>query len=162
MAAFFIRRASADDLYDLAELELRSSMFEQRLAPLPCSVNELYDIWYERYLSGQYEILIALMQNKDELEQKMVGFIAFRAPWRQVGFIHALYVEPDFFRRGIGAHLFRAAEKILSQKCCPSVILHVEPKNIAGQRFYSKLGFINQMKFHKHLYVMSRLIKSSI
>lgn len=155
MAIFSIRKASADDLFVIADLEIRSAKYEQRLVPLQCSTNELYDIWYQRWLSGQFEILVAQVQYEDE-EPRVVGFIAFLAPLYKNGFIQAMYVDPAYFRKGVGAHLFYTAEKILISQCCPNVLLHVEPQNVSGQKFYAKLGFVNQMKKVRHLYVLSK------
>lgn len=160
--ALVIRKASADDLYAMADLEIRSAKYEQRLVPLQCTLQELHEIWYQRYYSGQYEILVAEIKFDDEAYvPRLAGFIAFVAPLRKNGFIQAMYVDPDFFRKGIGAHLFYAAEKILNQQHCPMVVLHVEPKNTSGQQFYAKLGFVNQMRRFRHLIVLAKRLKGS-
>lgn len=165
MSTFYIRKASADDLYAIADLEIRSAKHEQRMIPLQCTLAELHEIWYQRFLSGNYEILIAEVQNSRfslDKERRLVGFIAFLAPYGKGGFIQAMYVDPAFFRKSIGAHLFAAAEKILMRRCCPFVSLHVEPMNEAGQRFYAKQGFVNQQRKVRHLYVLAKRIKSCV
>lgn len=165
VSTFYMRKASADDLYAIADLEVRSAKHEQRLIPLQCTLEELYEIWYHRFLSGNYEILIAEVKNTRfslSEERRLVGFIAFLAPYGKGGFIQAMYVDPAFFRKGIGAHLFAAAENILIRRGCPFVSLHVEPMNEAGQRFYARQGFVNQQRKVRHLYVLAKRLKSSV
>lgn len=165
MSTFYIRKASADDLYAIADLEIRSAKHEQRLIPLQCTLEELHEIWYQRFLSGNYEILLAEIRNTrfvQEDERRLVGFIAFLAPYGKGGFIQAMYVDPNFFRKSIGAHLFAAAENILMRHGCPFVTLHVEPMNEAGQRFYARQGFVNQQRKVRHLFVLAKRIKSCV
>lgn len=158
MPTFYIRKAQADDLYDIAELELRSAQHEQRLYPLDCSINHLHDIWYQRFLSGKYEILLAETRKtpSGKRNSTIAGFVGFTAPLYKSGFIQAMYVDPFFFRKRVGIHLFYAAEQIMLSHGCPAVTLHVEPKNVAGHRFYTKLGFVCQNYRHQHLFVLSK------
>lgn len=152
---FYIKKANADDLLEISELEMRSAEYEHRLAPLSCGLNDLYDIWYQRLLSGEYEILIAEVRPQNQSRQ-VVGFIGFVAPQYKHGFVQAMYVDPRYFRMRVGLNLFNAAEKIMIARSCPYVTLHVEPCNVGGQKFYSKLGFINQNYKYRHLLVLAK------
>ena len=58
-----------------------------------------------------------------------------------VGEIHALYVEPGRWRRGIGQALCPAGLRWLKTKGFDAVSLWVLEANTIGRGFYEKLGF---------------------
>lgn len=57
------------------------------------------------------------------------------------GWINYLAVEPEARRRGLGAHLMRAAEEALLARGCPKVNLQVRSGNEAAVAFYLALGY---------------------
>ena len=84
----------------------------------------------------------------------ILGFIAFRAPTGKEGFIQAMYVDPRYYRQGIGQNLFLGAESLMRHKHCPQIALYVEPFNKNGQKFYQKVGFSKSRKMFRHLYIL--------
>lgn len=151
-----IRKVALHELAALADLERRSAEYEHRIHPLDCSIESLVGIWKHRMATGAYEVLTAVLQETEDDPSRMVGFIGFTAPEGGNAFVQAMYVDPEFFRRGIGIRLFAAAEHFCRNRGCRSVVLHVEPGNKAGMRFYSKVGFIRQPYKKRHLFVLTK------
>lgn len=54
----------------------------------------------------------------------------------------AIAVEPEFQRHGMGAFLMRNIEKKAKQRLVQTLVLHTGAKNLAGQAFFLKCGFI--------------------
>ncbi len=59
-------------------------------------------------------------------------------PWAE---ITEMVVRPQFRRRGIGRALVEAALDCGRQRGCREFHLLVDPSNLAGQAFYTELGF---------------------
>ena len=154
VVSYSVRRALPDDLGAIARIELDSAAYEGRLKPLDFSLGELERLWYDRLLSGQFDVLVAVAGHT------VLGFIGIIAPSGKDGFIQAIYIDPDFYHRGIGTALLRASEKIFRSRHCPRVVLYVEPLNHNGKRFYAKAGFVATAKKFRHLYVWVKEIAS--
>lgn len=76
---------------------------------------------------GEY-ILTALHQ------EKVIGFISV---WMRDNFIHHLYIDPAFHKRGIGKMLLKAA---MEQTKLPVTLKCLE-RNAEAVAFYEKIGF---------------------
>lgn len=94
------------------------------------------------------------------LSTQLLGFVGLQAPRGQEAFIQAIYVAPPFYRRGLGAALLTAGEKIMRQRGCPRVKLYVEPFNRMGHNFYHKLGFYRTNQKHRHLNILVKELSS--
>ena len=117
VVSYSVRRALPDDLGAIARIELDSAAYEGRLKPLDFSLGELERLWYDRLLSGQFDVLVAVAGHT------VLGFIGIIAPSGKDGFIQAIYIDPDFYHRGIGTALLRASEKIFRSRHCQRVVL---------------------------------------
>ncbi len=153
-SSFLIRRAMPDDIEAIAHVEIAAAEAEGRLAPLDFSWLELCDVWHKRMLSGKFEVLVAVQGTN------LLGFIGIIAPRNRDGFIQAIYVDPKYFRRGIGSALLAQAELIFARNRCPRVVLYVEPLNHNGQRFYRRAGYHYINKNFRHLNIWVKEISS--
>ena len=79
---------------------------------------------------GEY-ILTALY------DEKIIGFISV---WMRDNFIHHLYIEEAYHKRGIGKMLLKA---VMEQTKFP-VLLKCLERNTAAVAFYKKIGFIEK------------------
>jgi ribosomal protein S18 acetylase RimI-like enzyme len=64
-----------------------------------------------------------------------------RAPG--VGLVWALRVKPAWQRRGIGARLLRACERVIAARGRGAAALEVEPQNAEARSLYERLGYIH-------------------
>lgn len=150
MSSLKIRRALSSDLMSIAHIEINSAVYEHRLEPLSYTLEQMYQIWYQRLVSGSFYIFVAI------IDEQIVGFIGVQAPKNKNGFIQAIYIDPLYFRSGIGSALLNEAEKVFVQNHCHMVKLYVEPLNKAATRFYLKAGFkqVPDQKFrHLNIFV---------
>lgn len=152
--SYLIRRATLDDIKEIATIELASAAHEGRLNPLTFSAAELEQLWYDRLLSGEYDVLVAVSG------AIMLGFVGIIAPRGKDGFIQAIYIDPNFYRCGIGTTLLQASERICLAKACPRVALYVEPLNRHGQSFYAKAGYTATDQKYHHLTLWVKEIAS--
>ncbi len=143
------RIAQKADARSIAELELFSAFFENRLYPLNYSIDEFAKIWEERLQSREYCVIMAFGGTK------LKGFSAFRGPIKN-GEIAAFYVSPTFFRQGIGKALMELSEKMVMQKKGGSITLKVEPLNDGAKAFYESLSFVEQRVKSSHLIVYKK------
>ena len=89
---------------------------------------DLFD--FDVQTKGEY-ILTALY------DKKVVGFISV---WMRDNFIHHLYIEEAYHKRGIGKMLLKA---VMEQTKFP-VLLKCLERNTAAVAFYKKIGFIEK------------------
>jgi len=82
-----------------------------------------------RRLLATEELTVLLAEEEDVA----TGFIVFAPGW-----IEALYVMPESWRRGIGSSLLQAAAPVLGSR---AVALWVLRDNERGRRFWEKHGF---------------------
>jgi ribosomal protein S18 acetylase RimI-like enzyme len=72
--------------------------------------------------------------------------------WRNgtVWWIHSVYVEPAFRRRGVFGGLYRHVQQLaLADDCIRGLRLYVDKSNLPAQDAYRKLGMSDE---HYHLY----------
>jgi len=82
-----------------------------------------------------------------ELNQEIIGFCDL-IPSRdkdsnpkEVGEIAAIYVQPEFWRKGAGAALCRFSLQTARLQGCNSVTLWTLASNVAARKFYESVGF---------------------
>ena len=134
MAKTSLRWAKVSDAQAIASLELSSAIYEHRRQALDFTVAEFTEIWQERIRSYQYQTILC------EREGIILGFLSF---YRQVkrGEICCLYIDPKYFRQGIGRRLIRAASLLVSKLQGKSLKVEVEVLNFGAQAFYKELHF---------------------
>ena len=78
---------------------------------------------------------------------KIVGFMAIDGNWyskkynKVVGAIHEIFVDPDYFGKGIGSILMEKAIEYFKQRNLELIELWVGDKNEKAMKFYEKFGF---------------------
>lgn len=148
---FNIRPARLDDKTAISIVELKAVKDENRITPFGMTLNQLTQVWKRRITNKEFEIFVACDVNNSD---RIYGFISIDAPSNREALIQAIYIDPMFYRRGIGASLISYSEKLFALRACPRVILYVEPFNRVGHSFYKKLGFqLTNKKFH-HLNIL--------
>lgn len=148
---FTIRPAVFDDAAAISIVELKAVKDENRMVPLGMTLNQLLHVWQRRIEKKEYEIFVACSV---ENSARVYGFISIQAHSNKEAYIHAIYIDPQYYRHGIGSALINFCEKIFARRFCPSTKLYVEPYNRIGLRFYNQLGFkLTNKKFH-HLHIL--------
>ncbi|MGC8677215.1 MAG: GNAT family N-acetyltransferase [Hydrogenobaculum sp.] len=80
-------------------------------------------------------------------DDKIVGFIAIDGNWyskkynKVVGAIHEIFVDPEYFDKGVGSMLMKKAIEYFKQRNLDLVELWVGDKNEKAMKFYEKFGF---------------------
>jgi ribosomal protein S18 acetylase RimI-like enzyme len=78
---------------------------------------------------------------------KIVGFMAIDGNWyskkynKVVGAIHEIFVDPDYFDKGVGSMLMEKAIEYFKQRNLDLIELWVGDKNEKAMKFYEKFGF---------------------
>lgn len=78
---------------------------------------------------------------------KIVGFMAIDGNWyskkynKVLGAIHELFIDPEYFDKGIGSMLMKKALEYFKQRNLDLVELWVGDKNQRAMKFYEKFGF---------------------
>lgn len=104
------------------------------------SIDEREAMWRDRIARGEFEVWLA------EDGDQAVGWIAC-GPSRDddrtptTGELQALYVDPDHWRRGAGALLWREAEARFRAAGMTEVTVWVLAGNDRASRFYRAVGF---------------------
>jgi L-amino acid N-acyltransferase YncA len=81
-----------------------------------------------------------------EVEKKVVGFACYSACEDEdktstpTGEIVAIYLNPEYFGKGLGVKMFRAACTELSQQGLTELVVWVLEGNNLGIAFYEKMG----------------------
>lgn len=107
------------------------------------SVSEREQSW-QALVSGGGQSWLTLVA---EGEGTLVGFCSVATPSRDADTeektveVGALYVAPDFWRRGVGSALMKAALDELRGQDWHEVILWVLPENNRALAFYGRIGF---------------------
>jgi len=146
VAAFLVHEADLDDAAGIGDVHVRGWQGAYR-GLLP-----------DAYLDGMSDIRHSAMWSNilDQAarpgvtliaEAEKDGIIGF-ADWgrergataRDRGEIAALYVLPDWQRRGVGRALFRASARALVAGGMTQLAIWVLQENAAGRSFYSHLG----------------------
>lgn len=103
------------------------------------SLSERTQQW-QQLISAGVKVLIL------EANNKIAGFASvctFRDADNdnKLGEISAIYLDPDYWRAGLGSQLCVAAMEELAKAGYREVLLWVMSDNIQGRLFYEKLGF---------------------
>ena len=78
---------------------------------------------------------------------KIVGFMAIDGNWyskkynKVVGAIHEIFVDPDYFDKGVGSMLMEKAIEYFKQRNLDLIELWVGDKNEKAMKLYEKFGF---------------------
>ncbi len=138
---FFIRSASSRDLQTVSEL-LRTTWH--------ATYDSLYGVDKVEQLTRAWHSVKALQARLDAKGSEFLvadngkaiggmGYAGMSKEKPKTALLHQLYVRPDFQRQGIGKDIFAELET-----CFPdaeTMVLQVEPGNVAAIRFYQGLGF---------------------
>lgn len=80
-------------------------------------------------------------------DNKIVGFMAIDGNWyskkynKVVGAIHEIFVDPEYFDKGMGSMLMEKAIEYFKQRNLDLIELWVGDKNEKAMKFYEKFGF---------------------
>ena len=150
-----LRPATAADAWGIASVHVYTWQAAYRgIVPGPylesLSVENRETDWREMVTRGAPEIWVA------EAEGTVIGFVSF-GPSRDpgslpnTGELEAIYVLPAYWGTGVGAALWRAAERRLTERHFTSVTLWVLKDNVRAIRFYSAAGFLAQPSSEKEI-----------
>lgn len=115
------------------------------------SVVERKQLWYELISMG---VKILVIENNEQI----VGFASV-CQYRAVeadqthGEISAIYLHPDFWRKGLGTRLSHAALLELKQMGFNEIFLWVLEENNQARRFYESIGFSSTNSVKSEEYV---------
>lgn len=144
-----IRRANGEDAPAIAAIHVRSWQAAYR-GILPDSLLDNLSVSgreqsWRALLSGGNSWLTLVAEGPDDT---LTGFCSVATPSRDEGVgeatveIGAFYVDPDHWRRGIGAAMLSTALAELSEKGWRDAILWVLPENRRAIAFYERFGFV--------------------
>lgn len=139
-----IRVATLKDAEAIALIHLRSwqKMYKEFIPETilkSLSLQERTQQWHD-LLKQEVKILVS------EIDNQMVGFASI-CPFRDVlengfiGEISAIYLHPDYWRKGLGTQLCLAALSELVNQGYKKVYLWVLADNTQARGFYEALGF---------------------
>ena len=101
--------------------------------------------WKEHFDNGESQALIAYMDDKavgfvdyGSLKTPPAGMSKIRPLYSSE--IYALYLQPEYYRQGVGTTLMQQAVARLKEQKHQSVCLWVLDKNKRGCSFYEKIG----------------------
>jgi ribosomal protein S18 acetylase RimI-like enzyme len=145
-----IRKATQDDIPAIAALHIEGwkgaygGIVDQGYLD-GLTVEQRTKDWEGWMAAGESEVYIA------EEGRKPAGFVVIgrtktpppgSSPIRpsHSGEIYALYLHPDFWRRGIGTALIKHAARELKERKHSTVCLWVMDANVRAKSFYEKMG----------------------
>ena len=141
-----IRQATVPDARRIAQIHVASWRAAYR-GQMPDAVLDSLDeqkravFWHTRLTRQPPETFVA------ELDEKIIGFcdlIPSRdqdATAQTTAEIVAIYVHPDYWRRGAGRALCQHALETARRQKIASVTLWVLASNVAARNFYQTMGF---------------------
>ncbi|CDZ76505.1 Phosphinothricin N-acetyltransferase [Legionella massiliensis] len=144
MTSSIIRLATLQDAQAIARVHIRSwqKMYSEFIPETildNLSVDERTQQW-QQLLEEQVKILVL------EIDNQIVGFASictfrdFMAD-QSMGEISAIYLDPDYWRLGLGTKLCWAALTELENSGYKTVFLWVLKDNLQACKFYEALGF---------------------
>lgn len=116
------RRAWADTYHDTIPQEVQDKFLERAYSRASLERRMVSDVFLVAVLGGE-----------------VVGFADFESVSRGAAYLGALYVAPEYQRRGIGELLLR--EGIAAFPPATRFTLRVEGRNVRAQGFYRRHGF---------------------
>jgi RimJ/RimL family protein N-acetyltransferase len=141
-----VRQATPADARRIAQIHIKTWRAAYR-GQVPDAVLDALDadkraIFWNNHLATQARGTLVV-----ELEKVIIGFCDL-VPSRdkdsnpdEVGEIAAMYVQPEFWRKGAGGVLCRFALRAARLQKYLSVALWVLASNVAARKFYEAMGF---------------------
>jgi ribosomal protein S18 acetylase RimI-like enzyme len=141
-----VRQATIADVRRIAQIHVETWRTAYR-GQMPDAVLDNLDVekraafWHTHLTSQPLGTFVA------EFDQKIIGFCDL-IPTRdkdsnpdEVGEIAAIYVQPEFWRKGAGDALCRFSLRAARLQKYISVTLWVLTSNVAARKFYEAMGF---------------------
>ncbi|QMT60994.1 GNAT family N-acetyltransferase [Legionella sp. PC997] len=139
-----IRTATLDDAEAIAQIHICSwqKMYRDFIPEIilqNLSLKERTQQWHDLI---EQEVKVLVM----EVHNQIVGFASI-CPFRDfsaddtMGEISAIYLNPEYWRRGLGTQLCLAAISELANQGYKKILLWVFEDNIQARKFYDALGF---------------------
>lgn len=139
-----IRTATLHDAEAIAQIHICSwqKMYRDFIPEIilqNLSLKERTQLW-RNLIEREVKVLIM------EINNQIVGFASI-CPFRDfsadnsMGEISAIYLHPDYWRRGLGTQLCLAAISELANQGYKKILLWVFEDNIQARKFYDALGF---------------------
>lgn len=148
-----LRLAGPEDCRSVACIEYLSIQHEPRLYPMKLGQDDFERIWQDRLSSRRFTTIIA---SDDRVDCGLIALVRRQ----QDGFIQALYVHPDYFRRKVATALVLTAEELLRQRGYRRLQLNVEPRNYQAIALYRSLSFTGNHPEHAtHLIRMCKQLQ---
>ncbi len=132
-----IRRAKEEDAEEIAQLHIRSR--GSGVTGQFSSNNSIA----ERVVLIKASIKKGTIYLVYELDNNIVGFICAGFPRDKLDYefeIYALYVDPEYFRKGIGKSLFEELANITKDYANQHLYLWVLENNVIARKFYESIG----------------------
>src|SRR5208283_4321176 len=141
-----IRQATIADARRIAQINVETWRAAYR-GQMPDAVLDNLDVeksaafWNTHLTSQPHGTFVA------ELNQEIIGFchlipsLDMDSNPKEVGEIAAIYVQPEFWRKGAGAALCRFSLQAARRQKYISVTLWVLTSNVAARKFYETMGF---------------------
>ncbi|KTC90629.1 GNAT family N-acetyltransferase [Fluoribacter dumoffii] len=139
-----IRTATLEDAEAIAQIHICSwqKMYRDFIPEIilqNLSLEERTQQWYD-LIKQEVKVLVL------EIENQIIGFASI-CPFRNfsednsMGEISAIYLHPDYWRKGFGTQLCKAAISELTNQGYKKILLWVFEDNIQARKFYDALGF---------------------
>jgi dTDP-4-amino-4,6-dideoxy-D-galactose acyltransferase len=115
----------------------------------PKKVNELYNTWIKKSVSGAFDDVCLLMRQ----ENKIAGVCTVKL-FPHKARIGLFAVNPLFQGKGIGSSLLSGVSNWLRSRSIPTLAIATQGKNIPALRLYEANGFRTtslEMCFHRQL-----------
>ena len=140
-----IRQAKIEDAADIADIHIDA----WRVAYKGIIPNSYLQKLSKKIRADQWVKSLSDTANRTLVkvnnDSKIIGWISFGVSRKdlsaETGEIYAIYFHPDFWGRGYGKQLLKAAEKELEQKGFTKIMLWVLELNSQGRVFYKKAGY---------------------
>lgn len=103
---------------------------------------EIYDLAFERMLSGEVGEFSGLLALIDGKAVGLVHYLYHRHGWRRekVCYLQDLYADPDVRGKGIGAALINAVYSAADEVGCPWVYWLTQDDNVTARKLYDQIG----------------------
>jgi ribosomal protein S18 acetylase RimI-like enzyme len=121
---------------------------------------DLYRIFYQQQsdLSGARSFINDRLNNEDSVifiafdDNDAIGFVQLYPSFSSVSMkqswvLNDLYVKEKVRGRGFGEKLIRAAIAFAEETDAKGVLLETGKENIAAQRLYEKIGFVQETNY---------------
>ncbi|MHA1615764.1 MAG: ribosomal protein S18-alanine N-acetyltransferase [Candidatus Njordarchaeales archaeon] len=129
-----IRKASIEDVEEIFEIE-------------KLSFKRPYPKYYLQWLiEGLADIFLVA-----EVNGKIIGYIAGRVEYGNLGHIVTIAVHPNWRRKGLGTMLMRKILNYFRKNSCKKAYLEVRVSNEPAIKLYQRLGF-RKVRIIKHYY----------